>query len=465
MNVLPLRSFRLVCKVSDIPLAEALLHAQGFRFMPEPFSVFARRLLHEPIPLGSSLAAIFGYIYIQDRSSMLPPLALAPAPGDTVLDMCASPGSKTGFLGQLVGPGGFILGNEPSRNRLATLRRNLINLNLFNCGTTSHPGERLLLPPSRWSRILLDPPCSGWGTAEKNPKVMQLWQGDKVKPLIALQRRLLAEAYRLLLPGGTLVYSTCTTNVAENEEQIRHAREALGLESIPLAPLPGFSFADSALPGVDGVLRVEAGEDGQGFFVGLLRKPASGDTYAEPAELTETGAFTPSGDVGLSSPMRRDRAGADRRPARGQAKGKRPSAGLGGFEFLSREALAPSWTDPKCLPPGDIAVFNEVAHFLPAPSRHVLPEGFAWKGFPLGRLVDGGVRVNPALHGLMPARDKAGAQGVACLDLDTIEPLLGMLTGQGLAMEAGLSECLLYFQGLPLCRLSVKGRRAVLPPL
>ena len=115
------RSFRLVCPPEQMPQVESLLRAQGYEFEPETFSPFCRRLLCEPRPLGSSLAAFFGYIYIQDRSSMLPPLALAPRQGEAVLDMCASPGSKTGFLGQLTGPDGFVLGNELSRARLATL--------------------------------------------------------------------------------------------------------------------------------------------------------------------------------------------------------------------------------------------------------------------------------------------------------------------------------------------------------
>lgn len=106
------RSFRLVCPPEQMPQVESLLRAQGYEFEPEPFSPFCRRLLCEPRPLGSSLAAFFGYIYIQDRSSMLPPLALAPRQGEAVLDMCASPGSKTGFLGQLTGPDGFVLGTS-----------------------------------------------------------------------------------------------------------------------------------------------------------------------------------------------------------------------------------------------------------------------------------------------------------------------------------------------------------------
>ena len=104
------RSFRLLCSPEEMPRVEALLQAQGYRFEPEPFSPFCRRLLDEPRPLGASLAAFFGYIYIQDRSSMLPPLALDPAAGGSVLDICASPGSKTGFLAQAGGQKRFRAG-------------------------------------------------------------------------------------------------------------------------------------------------------------------------------------------------------------------------------------------------------------------------------------------------------------------------------------------------------------------
>ncbi|MDP3429445.1 MAG: RsmB/NOP family class I SAM-dependent RNA methyltransferase, partial [Desulfomicrobium sp.] len=98
------RSFRLVCAHNQTDDVEALLHAEGFRFEPHPCFALARTLTAEPMSLGRSVAARFGYIYIQDKSSMLPPLALAPKPGDKVLDFCASPGSKTGILSQLVGP-------------------------------------------------------------------------------------------------------------------------------------------------------------------------------------------------------------------------------------------------------------------------------------------------------------------------------------------------------------------------
>lgn len=531
MRTLPLRSFRLVCKPEQAPLVELLLQAQGFVFEPEPFFPLARRLVDGSLPLGSSLAAAFGYLYIQDRSSMLPPLALSPQAGAAVLDMCASPGSKTGLLAQLVGQEGFVLANEPSRNRLATLRHNLQSLNLFCCATTSYPGEKLPLPSADdnptetspfheagqsagWDCILLDPPCSGWGTVEKNPQVLRLWQGDKIDPLISLQRKLLAEAARLLRPGGRLVYSTCTTNVEENEGQLRFAREDLGLVFQPLAPPPGFAFADPEHPEFSGALRVNTGSDGQGFFVALLHKPASGQATPCPqgsfaaCERSEVCAcpvvdphVTSSVDPRAARCLEPDSAlppdaektspeTQSRQPRQAQSKAgregffvlpwekdsrhvgerhrhvqkKREETRKPTVEYLDRGSLAGPYLDPALLPSGDIGVFNSVAHFLPAHSRALPDQRFAWKGFPLGRFGQG-TRLNPHLRGLMPPVEELRRHGLPFWDLDDPAPLLALLTGQSVSVDAPGPELGLYFRGLPLCRLAVKGRRAILPPL
>jgi 16S rRNA (cytosine1407-C5)-methyltransferase len=406
------RSFRLACGAGEVPLVEALLAAEDFAFAPEPFYAKARGLTAEPRPLGDSLAAAFGLIYIQDRSSMLPPLILDPPPGAKVLDMCASPGGKTSLLSEAVGREGFVLGNEPSRDRLATLRANLRRLCAANAATCSYPGEELPLPAGSFDRILLDPPCSGWGTAEKNPKVLAIWQGDKVAPLITLQRRLLAHAARLLAPDGEVVYSTCTTNPRENAEQVAWARDELGLVPEPLAPPPGF-VADPAGAGLG--LAVDGRASGaQGFFLARLRAPAG------PVPHTPEGEFSPPG-----------------RPVEAR-------------DLESPEDTPLAWDN---LPRGRLYDFAGRLVLLPTPALS-LPQGLRFQGFPLGRVSGRRFRPDPRLRTLLPAF----APGLG-LNLETPAELSALLSGQSLPRPAGCAGHGLYFRGLALGFLVAKGRR------
>lgn len=278
-------SFRLVCKKEQRKAVKALLAAEGFCFEDEPFSDYCCRLVSRQLPLGSSLAAFFGYIYIQNRSSMLPPLMLAPQKGAVVLDMCASPGGKSTFLGQLTGENGFVLANEPNPERFATLQANIRRLNLFQVGASRYDARMLPIQENTLDSILLDPPCSGWGTAKKNPITLKIWQGGKIAPLAALQRQLLQKAAQILAPGGQLVYSTCTTNPQENEMQAQYAARELGLKTVALKPVPGFVFNETALG--QGYLLVDGeASKAQGFFVALLRKPGQAKHVAEAAAST-----------------------------------------------------------------------------------------------------------------------------------------------------------------------------------
>lgn len=426
------RSFRLLCSPEETPRVEALLQAQGYRFEPEPFSPFCRRLLDEPRPLGASLAAFFGYIYIQDRSSMLPPLALAPEEGSCVLDVCASPGSKTGFLAQLVGKNGFVLGNEPSRARLATLRANMHACNLLSVSTCTYEGQALPLRPGSWEAIQLDPPCSGWGTVEKHPRVMELWQGEKVQPLVGLQRLLLRQASALLAPGGKLVYSTCTTNVAENEEQVRFAEEELGLERLALTPFPGFVWEE--LPGGEGTLRVDGQRSAaQGFYVALFRKPY-GVVESVPASLPE-----PSD------------ARSSRRGGKNPAKREQPG------QELPREALAGPCCDPALLPPGRVMLYGDQVRFLPEDAARLLPPDMIWQGALLGKFAGGRLHPAPRLRALLPRRPDAGT----ALVLDSPDDLTALLSGQSRRTELEGREAALWWQDLPLGRVSLKQGRVV----
>ncbi len=462
-----LRSFRLVCPAAHIPLVEALLRAEGYAFENEAFSSWCRILTEEPRPLGSSLAAFFGLIYIQDRSSMLPPLALFPQDaswqtmpaqerhgnGPAVLDMCASPGSKTGFLGQLVGNHGFVLGNEPSKARLATLRANMQSLSSLHIGTCSYTGESLPLLAESWDFIQLDPPCSGWGTVEKNPQVLDLWQGDKVKPLIGIQRLLLQKAWELLRPGGVVVYSTCTTNVQENEEQVRFAVEELGFEVLPLPPFEGFVWEEPlACDGNDKqlaahTLRVDGQRShAQGFYIAKFRKP-----------LSSSSGTTPSCGTGS---MKYEGAQHDV-SAKIMANEDAHTAPL----FTVEHALSPSLlegpcTDMSLLPAGQLALFGDTVRFVPKAVMQCLPQHMQWQAAPVGKLVGDSIRQHPRCRWLMPyvAPEEA-------LVLENSAHIRALLQGQSLQSTLSGRETGLYFghngQTLALGRIGLKKGRAI----
>jgi 16S rRNA (cytosine1407-C5)-methyltransferase len=416
------RTFRLVCDEPAVPVVEGLLRAQGFDFEPEPFYSFARRLIHEPFPLGESLAARFGLIYIQDRSSMLPPLALNPPAGADVLDMCSAPGSKTSLLSRLVGPQGFVFASEPSADRLGTLRANLRRTGSVNAATAKAMAQDLPFADGVWGHIQLDPPCSGWGTVEKNPKVMEVWSGSKTAPLVALQKTLLEKAAAMLRPGGIVLYSTCTTNIQENEEQVAWALETLDLVLAPLEEPQGFVFEAPHMAGMDGVLRVAEDSDGQGFFLARFVK----------------------------------RGGERATPVAGAQKKDLPGNRLNLAKMVGGDLL-----DLTRLPSGAVYDFGGKAFFLHQRALELVPAGLRWQGFPLGKAAGKGDRTKftpaPLARVLLPEDPSRSACDV--LNVDDVEVLERLLTGQSVAFSQGKGSVGLYFRGLPVGWLARKGGR------
>ncbi|THB65546.1 MAG: RsmB/NOP family class I SAM-dependent RNA methyltransferase [Desulfovibrio sp.] len=416
-----MRSFRAVTWESG-PVLE-LLHSQGFSSRQDTFWELAFGADQEPMALGASLAAAFGLLYIQDRSSMLPPLALSPPPGARVLDMCASPGGKTGILSLLVGEQGLVVGNEPNSKRLATLRANLLRMNAANTITCSYPGQELPFHDESWDYILLDPPCSGWGTVDKHPRVRTLWREDKVKPLIGLQRALLAKAARMLAPGGKLLYSTCTTNPAENEDQVIWVIEELGLEVLPLEPFAGFSFErvhGSGHGPTQGALRVDGEASmSQGFFLAKFTKPGK--------------------------PMEQDTSERWRVPR-------------------SAEQVDPSrLSGPECdwsvLPIGRTVVFSERLMLLTETALESVPPELRWQGFPLGRVRGREFRPHPLARLLLPepgARDSLNVESIAGLE-DLVAGRALVLPGK----ETRPKQLALFYQDLGLGWAVAKGSRVL----
>lgn len=164
-----------------------------------------------------------GSVYIQNAASWLPVLVLDPGPTDRVLDVCAAPGGKTGHIRDLAGPQAEIWANDNSRARLAKLQANMQRLSVRVDEYTLFDATYLSrkLSGQQFTKILLDAPCSGEGMMSLDTaKDFTAWSTAHIRRLQQLQKRILAQAWRLLAPGGTLVYSTCTMAPEENEAVI-----------------------------------------------------------------------------------------------------------------------------------------------------------------------------------------------------------------------------------------------------
>jgi len=184
---------------------------------------------------GKLLENLLGYIHIQEEVSMVPPLVLDPRPGEMVLDLCASPGSKTTQISQMMKNRGLIIANEPSLARIAPLRSNCERLGVLNVAITRYDGRRF--PRGVFERVLVDAPCSGEGRERRGPGTLAKSSCKRSIGLQALQIGLLKNAIRLAKPGGVVVYSTCTYAPEENEMVVERALDEARLEQVSIPGL------------------------------------------------------------------------------------------------------------------------------------------------------------------------------------------------------------------------------------
>jgi 16S rRNA (cytosine967-C5)-methyltransferase len=150
----------------------------------------------------------------QSRASQLVARALAPAPGERVLDLCAAPGGKTTHLAALMEGTGEVVAVERHPQRARALqataaRMRAANVTVVTADAKDYDGA------GRFDRVLLDPPCSGLGTLRSHPDLRWRMSPEGVERLAAEQDALLASARRALAPGGALVYSVCTLSPRE----------------------------------------------------------------------------------------------------------------------------------------------------------------------------------------------------------------------------------------------------------
>ncbi|MBI5797962.1 NOL1/NOP2/sun family putative RNA methylase [Candidatus Woesearchaeota archaeon] len=172
--------------------------------------------------VGNTKEHFLGYIYLQGAASMIPPVVLKPEPGDMVLDMCASPGSKTSQMAAMMCNQGIIVANDNKIDRLKPLTINLQRCGVLNTVMTRMEGRWFR---NKFDKILLDAPCSGIGTIRKSYKTIGMWNPQTVKKMAGVQKQLITTAFDALKEGGTMLYSTCTLEPHEDEAIINYLLE------------------------------------------------------------------------------------------------------------------------------------------------------------------------------------------------------------------------------------------------
>lgn len=231
-----------------------------------------------------------GLYYLQDPSAMSPAELLAPQPGERVLDLSAAPGGKTTHLAALMQGRGLLVANEIKDKRVGHLAQNVERWGAGNIVVTNETPERLAdhLGPI-FDRVLVDAPCSGEGMFRKDMGARADWSPEMVAGCAIRQQNILRVAARLVRPGGSLLYSTCTFAPEEDEGAAQSVLDAF--PDFSVAPLP---LLDGFTPGQPGWLGQLTGQpadpalsgaarlfphllSGEGHFACLLRRAEAGE--------------------------------------------------------------------------------------------------------------------------------------------------------------------------------------------
>ena len=216
-----------------------------------------------------------GAYYVQEASSMFVAeavrqiVASAPEKPLRVLDLCAAPGGKSTLLLDELPPNSLLWCNEVIRNRFQILKYNLIKWGNPNIVASQMDSQQLSELGPFFDIILVDAPCSGEGLFRKTPEAMAEWSSSNVDLCAARQKRILGEAFRMLKPGGHLLYSTCTYNPKENQENVHWAMHTAALRPLNLE-LPSHWEIDEREVGYQFYPHRLRGE---GFYLACLQKP------------------------------------------------------------------------------------------------------------------------------------------------------------------------------------------------
>ena len=269
---------------------DPLLHA-GCYYVQEAASMFLDEVLCQ-----------MHNAYISHLPSAIRPL--------TALDLCAAPGGKSTLLRAVLPRDCVLYSNEPVRQRFSILLENITKWGsphhlLTKLGSPNHLVTNCYPKAFRRSKftfdlILCDVPCSGEGMFRKDAATISEWSPQQVEKCWQLQRDIVSDAWACLNPGGLLIYSTCTFNIKENEENIRWILENFEAEVVPIDIRPEWHITGSLLPDFhEPVYRFIPGiSRGEGLFMCVLRKRGEerrlSDKKRKPASTDMLHVITPA---------------------------------------------------------------------------------------------------------------------------------------------------------------------------
>jgi NOL1/NOP2/sun family putative RNA methylase len=213
-------SFRVnTLKIKVRELVERLKN-KGWKLRPVPWCEEGFWVDYKPMAIGNTIEHFLGYYYAQEPASMIPPLVMELEPGQVILDMAASPGSKTGQIAGLIKDDGLIMANDVRIDRTSILKYNMQRIGAKSVIVTRRDANSYAKNENAFDRVLIDAPCSGEGVIRKNPYVAVQWNHKSITKFSGPQRRLIISAYKCLKPGGVMAYSTCSLAPEENEEVV-----------------------------------------------------------------------------------------------------------------------------------------------------------------------------------------------------------------------------------------------------
>jgi len=269
-------------RVSESELLERLA-SRGYRIRALDGQGGFHQVEEGPRPIALTPEHWHGLFYVQQASTGVAAPALAPRPGERVLDLCAAPGGKTSHMADLMRDSGCLVASEISESRIRGLLGNIYRLGHTNVLVVA--GDARRFPDGAlFDRVLVDAPCSGEGTLRRRggrpPRQSRSFLGF----VTSAQRRLLERAIALTRPGGSILYVTCTFAPEENEAVVHDALVRLPVELEPLAlPVPhapGLTRFESERydARLEGAARIYPHHlDSGGLFLAKLRRLDDGD--------------------------------------------------------------------------------------------------------------------------------------------------------------------------------------------